>query len=146
MGIHYLPPFVFTQGAILPGWKIKLDEWYRKQLAAGRFFLKNSEGKLNKLEKVGFYGLSWLILGASLSTKRGEQILVDDANFLGPIIEKLRKRLKSRTTIIDPADLASRVMNGIIILSLPLPQRAVFLWCNYWNNRPVRVRPLGVLD
>ncbi len=93
--VHYLPRFVFTQQAELPGWKIKPSNCYWRDLADGRIYRKNVQNIPWRLTAMHFGGFVVLV-DTRLKPQECEerQMFENDSVFLGGLLERLRQEDK----------------------------------------------------
>ncbi len=88
---HFLPKFQFQPGIELPGWRVRPQEWFWQQVAAGNIKRRNAAGKLETVKEVGFDGTTVLIdARCKPMYDGGRQMFANDECFLGELIEKLR--------------------------------------------------------
>ena len=49
--IHFLPDMSMSEADDYPGWKVRPEDWYYNQIAAGKIFIQNSAGKLKTVKE-----------------------------------------------------------------------------------------------
>ncbi|MBU2595684.1 hypothetical protein KJ713_02555 [Patescibacteria group bacterium] len=89
---HFLPDVVFTPKSDFPGWKIRPNDRYWTQLAAGKLKRRNAEGKLMTVKDARLEG-AVVLIDTRLKPRyhqNGKQMFADDKRFMGSIIEDLR--------------------------------------------------------
>ncbi|MBI4175004.1 hypothetical protein HY523_00120 [Candidatus Berkelbacteria bacterium] len=88
---YYLPPAELTREIELPGWKVRPNEFFWKNLADGNFY-RLVAGALVKVEKAQLPGQVLLLDNRPKPQYRnGKQMWHKDSTFLGPVIEQLRE-------------------------------------------------------
>lgn len=91
---HFLPKLALTQGSKFRGWKIKPEEWFWQQVAAGTIKRRNATGDLEVVKEVGFDGDTVLIdTRCKPAYDGGRQMFANDL-LLGTLIETLRDKGK----------------------------------------------------
>ncbi len=83
---HFLPAVSMMPGDDYPGWKIKPEEWFYKQLVQGNIF-QIIRGEFQKLTTVNLGGITVLV-DTRLKPKYGDEY---EDDWLGQIIAKLRE-------------------------------------------------------
>jgi hypothetical protein len=58
---HFLPKLILTQDSKFRGWKIKPEDWFWQQVAAGSIMRRNAADGLEIVKEVGFDGVTVLI-------------------------------------------------------------------------------------
>jgi len=92
---HFLPEATMSRDANFRRWKVKPENWYYEQVAAGKILRRQPDGSLvPDKEAFKLEGITVLI-DARLKPhyKDGKQMFEND-NLLGPIIEELREKRK----------------------------------------------------
>jgi len=91
--VHFLPDILFTRETEFPGWKAKPNEWFWKQLAAGKILVRNEKGELVVVREARLPGKVVLIdTRLKPAYRDGKQMYENDD--LGGLIEGLRERGK----------------------------------------------------
>lgn len=93
---HFLPPVEMPQDATFPGWKVKPEQWFYDQVAAGKVMRLQSDGSVAVDKKALWLGdpdtggtLVLVDTRCKPSYQDGKQMWEKD-NLLEPIIENLR--------------------------------------------------------
>lgn len=93
--VHYLPFYSFSKETKLPGWKVKPMDWYWNKKKEGEILVLNQRGQLVSDQMTRLDGIIGLIDTRFKPKYRdGKQMWVNDKNFLGSIIKKLREEGK----------------------------------------------------
>jgi hypothetical protein len=94
--VHFLPKITLTQDAPLDAWKIRPKDWYWQQLAARSLLLWDSQRQcLTKVRDVGLEGIVVLIdTRKKPNYTDGKQMFARDRDYMGHVIERLRKEGK----------------------------------------------------
>jgi hypothetical protein len=90
--VHFLPNFIFKKRTILPGWEVKPEDWYWDMKAEGEILVPNPVVP----DQIMNLGGIVVLIDTRLKPKYqdGKQMWVNDKNFLGGIIKKLREEGK----------------------------------------------------
>lgn len=91
---HFLPEIAMPRDAAFPGWKVKPEDWYYNEVAAGKILRQQPGGSLIPEKEVKLEGITVLVdTRLKPPFNNGKQMFEND-NLLGPIIERLRKEGK----------------------------------------------------
>jgi len=95
--VHFLPRYDnFAPDFELPGWKVKPEAWYWNQAAKGNLLRRRNKGDLDL--KVSGTALEGIV--ALIDTRKkpdysdGKQMFAKDRDYMGRVIERLRKQDK----------------------------------------------------